>query len=87
MPRSGYFTAKISKNTATRLPDVDTSSERSDAAVLGGGVELICILERELRAASAAADAGGFLAAIDSAYRLSARKRHSYIPDTVCRVI
>ena len=46
------------------LPEVDTSSERSDAVVLGGGVELICIFDREFRAAPAAAAAGGLLDAM-----------------------
>lgn len=57
------------------------SSDRSDAVVLGGGVELIWTLDSELRAASAAAAAGGLLAAMDVfdiAYGCSASK---YLPD------
>ena len=45
-------------------PEFDTSSDRSDAVVLGGGVELICILDKAFSAASAAAAAGGLMAAI-----------------------
>lgn len=51
------------------LPEVDTSSERSDAVVLGGGVELMCIFDREFRAASAATAAGGLLDAMSGYQR------------------
>ena len=65
---SGYDNIAAGKSIQYILqgfaPEFDTSSDRSDAVVLGGGIELICILDSASRAADAAAAAGGLIAAI-----------------------
>lgn len=58
------MTVQLGRASCSFAPELDTSSDRSDAVVLGGGVELICILDKAFSAASAAAAAGGLMAAM-----------------------